>query len=729
MTPKKLLAILISLFVLATIFIWFYVSSVTAYGLPSIEILENPPQPFATQIISSDGELIDMFSAQKRLYLPYDSIPEYFKKALVAVEDRKFYKHWGVDVARVFKAAVKNLLAGGIKEGASTITMQLARNLFLTHKTTLERKVQEAYLAVKLEETFTKEEILEKYANTVCFGRGAYGLLVASKIYFDKSPKDLTLSECAFLVGILKNPEKYNGYRDYEAAIARRNLVLRLMRDQGFISESEWMDALREPINLAIKKKKNRTNLSIAPHFVEMVRQYLLKRRLKGRDLYRDGLKIYVTLNSRIQKYANEAVEEHLSKIQKVFDRNWNWRYRKDLLNKLIEESIKKRADYIAAKPKERLKIAKRARSDKKFIDSIKNAATTVQCALVALDVKTGAILAMIGASPKFMKENPYAKYSLNRAVQIRRQPGSAFKPIVYACALEKGLTPESKVSRAPFTYVDPYTGEEWSPRGSGGENIEGDSVTLYYALVHSINTVSARLITEATDPETVRMTAYRMGITTPLQAVPALALGAGGEVKPIDLISAYGSFPNKGVRTKYFGVYEVKDREENLVYKHKRTFTATDVFEPRIADMITYMLSGVINYGTGRAIRKYFENCDAAGKTGTTNDYADAWFIGYTPEIVAGVWIGFDDRRVTFTGAYGYASSAAAPLWGKFMAKIYADSTLPYKKRKFDYSSLSPADSASVENAIAKSLGKTFEAKDSVAKASPTENEKRIDN
>ncbi|MFC2129903.1 penicillin-binding protein 1A [Bacteroidota bacterium] len=722
MKPLQFLLILSIIFIIALASVWFYVQSVISFGLPSVDQLENPSQDLATQVISSDGELLDMFSIQRRIYLPFDSIPKDFINALIAVEDRKFYDHWGVHVARVIKAAVKNLLAGGIREGASTITMQLARNLFLHPRTTLERKIQEAFIAMQIEQTYTKEEILELYSNTVIFGRGAYGIQVASEIYFNKSPMELTTAECAFLVGILKNPGNYNGMVDYDRAIRRRNLVLRLMNEQDFLSGGEVAKSSKEPLTIAEKQVSVHRRFMTAPHFVEMIRQQLTTNKLTGKDLYRDGLVIYTTLNSRIQKHINNAVKEHLNEFQKLFDRRWSWSRNKPLLNDLVLEAIHRRADFIAAGNKKKKQIEKKLKQSKSFIDSVKNAATTIQCAGVVMDPTKGNILAMVGASPKFMKEHPDAKYSLNHATQILRQPGSSFKPIVYACAFETGLTPESKISRGPFSYTDPYTGEVWTPRGMG-KNIQSDSVTLYTGLVNSINTVSARLITEVTNPSRVVSMAYRMGISSRLYAVPALALGAGGEVIPLDMISAFGTFANKGIHIKPFSVYNIEDHQGNIIQKHRKAIKATDVFSSKISDMITYLLSSVVNKGTGRSVRKFFRNCDAAGKTGTTNDYADAWFIGYTPELLAGVWLGFDDRRITFTSDYGYASYAAAPLWGKIMNNIYSDGNLPYNKMKFEYTAVDSTDPSSVNKLILRSM-QGSNAKSSIENSNPEEQE-----
>ena len=499
MTPLKFLIIICSLALVSIIAVAIYVSDTISYGMPSLEQLENPPQNFATQIISSDGKVLDHFFIQRRVSLPIDSIPVDFINALIAVEDRKFYDHWGIHFGRILKAAVKNIFAGRTKEGASTITMQLATNLFFTKTTTLDRKIKEAVAAIEIEKNYTKNEILEMYSNTVNFGRGAYGLYVASQVYFDKSPKELTLAECAHLVAMLKAPERYNGIKNYEAAINRRNLVLKLMEDAGFITSGKRFEATNEPINITKTKVKN-TRSWVAPHFVEMIRQEITKTNLlEDHDIYRDGLIIYTTLNSKIQKYAEEALEEHLSSFQKVFNKSWNWKNNQKLLEELILKAAKTHPEYLLASDDKKNSVLNRLKKDRQLIDSVKNIATTVQAGFIVIDPSTGAILAMVGASPKFMLENPDSKYSLNHVTQIKRQPGSAFKPFVYATALSEGLDPSSRIECGPFSYRLP-SGETWSPRGTGSCG-EGETKTLYQAMVSSINTVAARLITQVTAP------------------------------------------------------------------------------------------------------------------------------------------------------------------------------------------------------------------------------------
>ena len=681
---KFYIILLVSFIILMFLVIWYSYNSISD-GLPSLSQLENPKQDYATQVFSADGVLLDHYYKYRRVLLPFDSIPQNFINALIATEDRKFYDHWGVHLSRIFKAMIKNIFAGRIKEGASTITMQLSRNLFFTHEGTLKRKIREAVTAIAIEKTYTKNEILAMYANTVSFGRGTYGIKVAANIYFGKEPSALTLSECAFLVGLLKAPEHYNGLVDYDRAIRRRNLVLRLMYEQGFIDSFKLYNALNEPITLA-KNKNNRLGTGyLAPHFVEMIRQKLKTNRLLDNyDIYRDGLIVYTTLNSTIQKYAEEALEEQLNKYQKIFNRSFSWRKNKKLLKKLLNKAIKSNYEYISAPPNKKKNVERKLRNSKRFVDSVKNAATTIQAGLMVIDPASGQILAMVGASPKFMQDNRGSKYSLNHVTQIKRQAGSSFKPFVYVTALMDGLSPLDTIGCGPYSYQLP-SGDVWSPSGAGGCE-PGQTVTVAEGLARSINTVAARIITQKTTPLHVIETATRMGIHSSLIAVPALALGAGGDVSPYEMISAYGTFVNEGIHLAPWSVKRIEDRFGNIILERRRSPEATNALPQKYTHIMTLLLEGVINHGTGYSVRRYFTGVDACGKTGTTNDYADAWFIGYTPQLVAGLWVGFDDRRITFTGSYAYASTIAAPIWGKLMNKIYSDRTLPYKQKKFSF-------------------------------------------
>lgn len=695
MTPLKFYIILLISFLIVGLIIGMIVFNTVSGGMPSLAQLENPKQDYATQVFSDDGVLLDHYYKYRRVSLPYDKIPPFFINALIATEDKYFFDHWGVHLRRIFNAMVKNIFAGRIKEGGSTITMQLARNLFFSLEGTMNRKISEAITAIAIEKTYTKQEILALYSNTVAFGRGTYGIQVACNVYFDKEPNQLTLSECAFLVGLLKAPEHYNGLVDYDRAIKRRNLVLRLMMEQKFINSSEFIAALEEPINLVKSKITPKGNEYQAPHFVEHIRQKLSNiPELQEYDVYRDGLVIRTTLNETIQAYAKEALDEHLTHYQNLFNKSFSWTKNKKLLESLITKAINSNQEYISATGTRKSEIERKLRNSKAFVDSVKNAATTLQTGLVVIDPVSGEILAMVGASSKFMKENRASKYSLNHATQIRRQPGSAFKPFVYTAALINGMQPDDTIGCGPFSYQLP-TGDIWSPSGTGDCG-PGETVNLRRGLAASINTVAARLITQKTTPQEVILLARKMGIVSPLISVPALSLGAGGDVSPLEMTSAYGTFVNDGIHIESFAIKSIEDRFGNVIYRRAGTKNLSNAIAQKYANEMTRLMQAVVDYGTASEIRKYLKGVEAAGKTGTTNDYADAWFVGYTPQLVAGIWVGFDDRRITFTGGYGYASKAAAPIWGKMMSKIYSDPTLPYKQRKFSISSDSLSVSAS---------------------------------
>lgn len=664
---RSAFGILTLVFLCVAVGVSFYVVEILG-GLPSLEELENPRPDLSTRIVTADGQYLDQFYVHNRAYIRYDSIPKPFINALIATEDQKFYEHWGVNLERIVKAFVKNIMSMNLtREGASTITQQLARNLYLSQEVSISRKLREQFTAVQIERTYTKNEILEMYANAVYFGHGAYGIQVAAEIYFGKLPIDLTVDECAYLVGVLKAPDNYDADKHYDRALERRNTVLSLMMQVGYLSGNDYDKYSRAPITFVKRERK----VGIATHFVEAVRQALEREpKLQGYNLYRDGLVIYTTLDSRIQVYANEAVREHLNYFQPLFSRSWSWRRRERLLKSVVARAARRTDEYQKAQSDaEKDYILRKYTQDPAFIDSIKKEATEIQCGFVAIEVKTGYVRAMVGGNDITFGRG------LNHVTNIRRQPGSSFKPFVYASALQEGMTPNSPISAAPFVYRMPGGGV-WHPKGSGG-----GAVTLRSGLKYSINTVAARLIVEKTSVAKVIRLAKDMGIKSPLPDVPSIALGSA-EVTPYEITAAYGTFPNDGYFVEPTMILKVEDRFGHVIFEHKPI--VHEAMSPKVASWMVSMMRGVVDGGTATSIRRWF-NYPAAGKTGTTQRFADAWFIGYTPELVAGVWIGFDDQRIKFTGWYGQGGKAAAPVWGRFMAKVYKDDRLPYDKREFD--------------------------------------------
>lgn len=639
-------------------------------GLPTLEELENPKPDLSTRIFSADGVELDQFFVHNRRYVPYDSISPSFFQALIATEDQKFYEHWGVSLERIVKATFKNVASMDLtKEGASTITQQLARNVYLTLDVSVTRKLREQFTAIQIERTYTKREILEMYANTVYFGRGAYGIQVASEIFFGKQPLDLTTEEAAVLVGLLKAPESYSPFNNYERSFRRRNVVMSLMTGMGYISGSKYRELSKKPIELHEPEQRNESG--IAAHFVEAVRRTLQKEpKLQKYNLYRDGLVIYTTIDTRMQRYANQAVREHLEYFQPVFNRSWSWRRKDGMLRSMVERAARETTEYREAlTDTEKQAVIKRYASDPAFIDSVKKIATQIEVGFVVVENETGYIKAMVGGAD-FSNGR-----GLNHVTQIRRQPGSAFKPFVYASAMKDGgMSPGSPIETAPKAWR--VGGTVWAPKGG-----KGGVVSLSSALKYSINTAAARLIMEHTNTENVIKLAKEMGIKSPIPGVPSIALGTA-ELTPVELTAAFTTFPNSGVFIEPTMITRVEDRYGNVLYEAPRI--VHDALDPKIAGWMVSMMRGVVDGGTATSIRQWY-SFPAGGKTGTTQDFADAWFVGYTPELTAGTWIGFDDHRVKFTGWYGQGGKAAAPVWGRFMGKVYKDDGLGYEKRKFD--------------------------------------------
>ena len=639
-------------------------------GLPSLEQLEHPRPELATKVYSINGELLDQFFIKNRTQVTLPQLPPYLVNSLIATEDKNFYDHWGVDLPRFMRAMVKNLFLLRLREGASTITQQLARNLYdlkgehesLFGKVT--RKVREFITAIQIERNYTKQEILEMYLSVAYFGRSAYGIASASQIYFGKNPQALTLSETALLIGMLKGPGTFDPFRHFDRAMRRRNVVLDQMVKYNYISESEEQQARNEVLTL--RPPEEQSSAGLAPHFVEWIRQQLLQKAEKyGFDLYRDGLSVYTTLDSRMQRYANKAVEEHLAEYQKMFDTSWNWKSRKAEAIQVINAGIRTSNAVRDAEAGQRDSILQALRKNKSLADSLKKAAQRIEVGFVAVDHTNGNILAMVGGS-NFKN----FKYGLNHATQIRRQPGSAFKPFVYTVAIDNGYPPCFELLNQPVTIMM-ADGKRWAP-----ENFDhsiGGKFTLREGIKHSINLVAIRAIMEIAPVQQVIEYAHRMGIKSDLPPYESLAIGTG-EVQPLEITAAYGVFPNEGVYVEPISILKIEDKDGNTVEENQPT--KREVLSPETSYLMTSMLEDNVNGGTGIRVRNYFSR-PAAGKTGTTQDFGDAWFIGFTPHITAGVWVGFDNKSVHFTTNDGQGGRAAAPIWGRFMKSVYDDPTI----------------------------------------------------
>jgi penicillin-binding protein 1A len=567
-----------------------------------------------SRVLDRKGRLIQEFYVENRVPVSLKKIPEPFLQALIATEDRQFYRHWGLDMVAILRALKADLLAGEFTQGASTITQQLARSLYLTFERTILRKLREAVLAIRLERAFGKDEILELYANQVYFGEGAYGIEAAAQRFFGVPAQELTVPQCALLAGVIANPSAFSPRRHPEAARRRRNLVLRRMLDMGFLDQEAFETYRAESLGLSPRKQE----VPLAPYAAEMVRQYVIQK-YGAQALFHEGLTVWTTIDLDLQEVAEQRMEEHLEWIEQT---------------------------YGPPSP------AEGSEADTADIGPL-------QAAVVGIEPQTGAIRVLIGG--RDFRESPF-----NRAVQAHRQPGSAIKPIVYLTALERGWKTNDLLVDAPVEYEVRGVPEEerfWSPQNFDGTY--AGPVILRYALAKSINVVAVRLL-ELVGVENVLATARRLGIQSPLSPVMSLALGTS-EVTPMELTVAYATLANHGIRVTPYLVERVEDRYGATLEEHAPE--STPVVDERHAFLITHMLESVFDFGTARTARNWGFQAPAAGKTGTTDDYTDAWFVGYTPRFALGVWVGYD-RKVPI-GHRVTGAVAALPIWAQVMGAV----------------------------------------------------------
>ncbi len=630
LNKKKVTLLLVLLIALILILVIWKTYDIYRKDLPSLAQLHNIEPNLITKLYSADGKLIQEFYSERRIYVPLRKMPRPFIDALLAVEDRKFYDHWGVNTYAILRAFWANLTHFRIVQGASTITQQLSRTLFLTQEKTISRKIKEALTAIKIERTYSKDEILEMYINQCYFGKGAYGIQSAAQIYFNKEIEDLTISDCAVLVGLLKAPGRYSPVEYPHLALFRRNLVLNSMRDFGEISSS-FCDSLKKlPLEINLKPETTGN----APHFAEMIRRYLLSK-YGEKELYGGGLSIYTTLKLDLQQRAESLLYAEIDNWQKTIE---------------TTHSLKD-TQYTTSIP-----------------DTVEGSTGSLtvykklQGALVALDNKTGDLLAMVGG-------RDFEKSEWNRAVQATRQPGSAFKVFVFTAAIDNGFKPSDIIYDTPIILIGD-DGKEWSPENF--DKIFRGPVTLREGLMHSINLVSAKLVQKVT-PHQVAFYAKSLGLKTPINPVPSLALGTS-EVTLLQLTDAYSIFPNHGIKVEPRFITKVTDRFGNIL--EENPIKKEEVLSAQTAYIMTSMLQTVIDneHGTGFGARKRGFSRPAGGKTGTTDMCTDNWFIGFTPQITTGVWIGFDDKTPVgdnITGAH-----TALPVWADFM--MFAHQDLP---------------------------------------------------
>jgi len=705
-------------------FLIFFLASLGVFGsLPTFEELENPENNLATEVLSIDGVTLGKYYRENRTPVSFHDLPKNLIEALVATEDERFYEHSGIDLRGTVRAAVK-LGKGG---GASTITQQLAKMLFTKRASgnifkRLIQKIKEWVISTRLERQYTKNEIITMYLNKYDFGHNAVGIRSAARIHFGKEPKDLKMEESAMLVGMLKNSSLYNPMRRAEMVQQRRNVVLKQMVRSEFITESVKDSLQKLPLKLDINLEGHSDGT--ATYFREYIRDFMkgwIKKNPKTNgenyNIYRDGLKIYVTLDSRMQKYAEEATSEHMSNLQSIF-------YLQQKKNKTapfydLEPDQIKRTMKLAMKRSDRWRKMKRnGKSEKKIIasfhketdmrvfswkgdidtimtpyDSIRYNKFILQSGLLSLDTQTGHVKAWVGGIN-------YKHFQYDHVKQGKRQVGSTFKPFVYATAInELGLSPCYELPNTPYTIPKGkyHLGEDWTPRNAGNEEkAYGGMKTLKNALANSINVITAQLIDKAT-PQNVVLLAKKLGIETDIPAVPSIALGTI-DLSLYEMLGALNTFANKGMYVKPMMVLRIEDKNgtvlEEFIPKTK------EVLSDEIAYTMINLMQGVVQAGSGIRLRtsggKYpndivtgypykFENA-IAGKTGTTQNQSDGWFMGMVPNLSTGIWVGAEDRSVHFTDlAKGQGASMALPIWALYMQKCYANEELNISKEEFE--------------------------------------------
>ena len=563
---RRHLIIYSSIFIGVALLTWYVIYIIS--GLPPLEKLENPKTELATKIYASDGVVLDQLFYKNRTHVTLDKLPPGLLKALVATEDKDFYNHWGVNLPRFVRQMIINVVTFR-QAGASTITQQLARNLYklqgrresMFDKIT--RKIREFFTSVQIERNFTKNEILELYLNVAYFGRQAYGIESAAQAYFGKTAAELSVPEYTLLIGMLKGPGFYDPIVHTDRALGRRDYVIDQMVKEGILTPQTAAEVRADSLNFRLAETEFRGG--IAPHFVESIRQQLLRKVEKyGFDIYEDGLQVFTTLDSRMQRHAIAAIEEHLKDYQTAFDVNWDWSKVPELLADNVQKAIRENEYYRKARNAQmRDSIAGALRSDKAFVDSVKKAAQTIEVGFVVIDPHTGHILAEVGG-----RNYRTFKYGLNHVTQIRRQPGSAFKPFVYTVALDNGYPPSYELLNQPVTIPMP-DGTRWTP-----ENFDksiGGKFTLREAVKQSINLVTVRAILEIAPAKQVAEYARRMGILSPIPPYESIALGTA-VVSPLEITSAYGVFPNEGVLVSPISILRIEDRTGTSSRTTRRT-------------------------------------------------------------------------------------------------------------------------------------------------------------
>jgi penicillin-binding protein 1A len=707
---KKIKILWISALSFALFIIVFIFSvSINLFGLfgkiPSLEILENPKSDLASEVYTEDNVLMGKYFKYNRSNAEYNELPIDLVNALIATEDVRFYKHSGVDFKGTF--AIFFYAITFQKRGSSTLSQQLAKNLFQMRQSKEYQgplskfmpvvKFKEIITAIRLERAYTKKEIMTMYLNTVEFGNSTYGIVSAAKRYFNKKPANLNTEEAAMLIGLLKGPSVYDPVRKEEKALSRRNTVLGQMVKYHYLSKDKFEELKVKPLALDITYENQNTGL--APYFRNYIEGFLLKWCDEhGYNLYGDGLKIYTTINSKMQKYAEEAVSNHMASLQKEFFAQWKgktpWAANSIEDKKFVEKYARRSERYrvlkaeLGDKPEEIFKEMNKKVKMKIYtlkgtkdtlmspMDSVRYYLHFLHTGMVSMNPHNGQVKAWVG-------DINFRYFKYDHVKKGARQPGSTFKPLLYAYAIEeKGLTPCSKVldTQVPFTMPD---GKVWIPKNSNN-NYSNDYMTLRLGMAKSVNTIAAYLM-KLSGPDSIVAFAKRLGISSPLEAVPTLALGTS-DVTVFDMTQAYCTFVNHGFRYEPLMITRIEDKYGNTLEEFRNI--PKQVLSAETAAAMVYMLKGSAEEEGGTArdlVRKYNIYAEVGGKTGTTQNSADGWFMGISPDLVSGVWVGADDRTIHFPDMrFGQGAKMALPIWGLYMQKVFSDKSLDIRT-KFD--------------------------------------------
>ncbi len=700
----------------AFVWLWFYMVSTDTGNLfgpmPNIEALENPKTNISSELYTADGIIIGKYYRENRTNIAYEDISPNIINALLATEDIRFDKHSGIDLQGSF--AILWYMIKGDKRGSSTISQQLAKNLFRTRGSKYEgslskknnilklaiNKSKEWILAIQLERSYTKKEIITLYLNTVDFGSNSFGIVTAAQTFFSTSQDSLTINQSAMLVGLLKAPSSYSPVYNPDNALIRRNTVLEQLYKYKFINQVQFASLSKQPIGLKYEVENH--NKGSATYFRSYITRYLIRWcNERGIDLYEDGIKIYTTIDSKIQAYAEASVSEHMRYLQDKFFAYWKGKtpWRDEEFNEIpnfIEKAAQNsdrwkmyseiyNGDTTKIWEGMNRKMPMRVFSWKGEIDTMLSPMDSIRyykhflhAGMLSMDPHTGHIKAWVGGI-----DHKHFKY--DHVKQGTRQPGSTFKPFVYTAAIDLGYSPCYELPDLPVTFKTEDINETWTPQNSDGV-YSGEMFSIRKAMANSINSITANLVKKV-GPETVVNYAQRMGITTPLEAVPALCLGVF-DVSLYDMVGAYSTFVNQGVWTEPIFITRIEDKNGDVLQEFvpKRK----EVLSEESAYLMVYMLKGATEEkgGTALGLNKYgllWNGAEIGGKTGTTQNYSDGWFVGITTQLTTGVWVGGDDRCIHFRSMNdGQGARMAMPIWAIYMNHLYADSTTGIKKERF---------------------------------------------